>query len=147
MRLRCIALVAAVGVGLALNARPLAAHEAGCTNASLKGTYGVIEKGGFPAPFTGSAPTSFDSLGIFNFDGAGHFTFDHTITYSDGTTGSEILQLTYAVTSNCKFSFAYSNGETFFRVIVNDGLGLNYVEDVMLSGVERTGQGTKIRTE
>jgi hypothetical protein len=140
MRTGALVIIAGLGIG----AVPLAAHGTGCTNASLKGAYGVIEKGGFPIPVI---TTNFDSVGIFNFDGAGHFTFDHTITYTDGTEGSEILQLTYTVTSNCKFSFAYSNGETFFGVIVNNGQGLIYAEDTPSSGVERTGQATKIRTE
>jgi hypothetical protein len=63
---RKTALVVIASLGLACSVVPLAAHATACTNASLKGAYGVIERGGFPIPVITS---TFDSVGIFTFPG------------------------------------------------------------------------------
>lgn len=119
-----------------------AAHAAQCSNATLLGAYGYQEEG----QAIGAGFSQFRSVGELAFDGAGKVTRVTTIWYSTFEVAPETPSaITYSVSPDCRFTFTYSNGETFTGVITAGGTRLLYIET---SGdPSRSGRAERIRSD
>jgi hypothetical protein len=94
----------------------------GCSNASLRGRYGLHATG----DVLGVGP--FAAVGVFSFDGAGHLAGTLTARVNGNTVlDREPLTGTYRVTPDCQVSdtWSFASGETSQHesVIVDHGNG------------------------
>jgi hypothetical protein len=84
--------IAVLVVGLAT--LPLSAHAAGCSRASLKGTYGfqstVVQNNDVPPEFL-------ELVGTFHFDGLGNALENFVFASSNGSVGPDSASITYAL--------------------------------------------------
>jgi hypothetical protein len=115
--------IAVLVVGLAT--LPISAHAAGCSRASLKGTYGfqstVMQNNDVP-------PAFLELVGTFHFDGLGNALENFVFASSNGSVGQDSAAITYSVAPDCTFSMTQNNGETFSGVIVADGQEFYFIE-------------------
>jgi hypothetical protein len=146
--MRFIASIAIPGLALVLCAMPYSAHAAGCSNASLRGTFGfqstVTQNNDVP-------PLFLELAGLFRFDGLGHATESFEFARSDGAVGSASESLAYSVAPDCTFTMTQSNGgETFSGVIVADAQQFYFIETTGAccgSAIIRRGQGLKLHID
>jgi hypothetical protein len=131
---------------LSLGSLPVFAHAAGCSNASIKGTYGdqstVTQTNDVP-PFFG------ELVGTLRFDGAGAGVYNFVFARSDGSVGPASEDFTYAVSPDCTLTIAWANSETFAGVLVLDGKEIVYVETSGAccgSAIIRRGRATRLHT-
>jgi len=118
------------------------ADAAQCTNATLLGAYGYQEEG----QAIGAGFAQFRSVGELTFDGAGKGSRVTTIWYSDFEVVPETPSaITYSVSSDCRFTFTYSNGETFSGVITGGGMRLLYIETG--GDPSRSGHAERLRSD
>jgi hypothetical protein len=119
--------------------------SAGCTNATLNGTYGV-KLGGFfahaPHPGLPSIGAFFPaaSVGAITYDGNGNFSFSGTASVS-GFVFEETHSGTYTVNSDCSGSLTNTTGQTFNIEIVDGGLQVKVI--ATFPGVVLTGEQWK----
>jgi hypothetical protein len=142
-----VALAVLMGLGAA-QAQPAvetAAARAGCTNASLHGTYAFTARGttldGSPLPPDLQGP--FASSGLSIFDGQGHFTLTATNSFN-GVIRPVTLQGTYQVNPDCTYTSQADDGVTFYAVIVRQGQELFILQTtpgVVIAGVARKQTG------
>jgi len=108
----------------------------GCSNASLRGSYGLHATGTTPG-----GPIAL--VGVISYDGAGSLT-GTVFARRTGSTTTEVIDLTggtYTVHSDCTVSDTFGNGQ-HTSAIVDDGRGyfiLNTTEGapVVISGEAR----------
>ena len=113
-------LVVLIGLLVLGGARKARAAK-GCSDASLRGSYGLHATGSV----LGVGP--FAAVGVFSFDGAGHLTGTLTSRVNGNTFSREILTGAYSVTSDCFVSdtWSFASGETSQHesVLVDNGRG------------------------
>ncbi len=109
--------------------------KAGCSNASLKGSYGLRAIGTTPA-----GPVAI--VGVLSYDGVGDLTGTLFVRMT-GSTSTEVVPVTgpYTVKPDCTVSDTFGNSQ-HTSVIVDDGRGfliLNTTEGapVVISGEAR----------
>ena len=90
--------------------------KSGCTNASLRGSYGLHATG---VDEPGDVP--FAAVGVFTFDGTGNLTGD-IFFRTPGSTVHAFPVGTYTVHANCTVSDTFG-GNTHESVIVDGGNG------------------------
>jgi len=144
--MRTMMRVLTLGVSV-LSAIPLSAHADGCSNSTLVGTYGYAET----VTQDNNAPPFFgETVGTMRFDGRGNGTSVQDYTRSDGQgTRGALETLIYSVTSDCRFTFTWQNGESFSGVIVRDTQELLYVEtsgNAFGTAIIRRGRALKVHT-
>jgi hypothetical protein len=109
-----ILIILLVGLFISLGTVRKVPAKSGCSNASLKGSYGLHATGTL-----GGDPIA--AVGVFTFDGAGNLTGELFFRTPGGT-----LHLfptgTYTVNSDCTVSDTWG-GSTHESVIVDDGEG------------------------
>lgn len=115
-------------------------RERGCTNASLRGTFGFTAQGvtlagsPVPAPLQGA----FASSGVSTFDGRGNFVLTATSSFNGLLQGPATVRGTYDVNDDCTYTSIAENGVTFRAVIVSGGdelLILQTTPGVVISGM------------
>jgi hypothetical protein len=118
----------------------------GCTNASLRGTFGFTAQGvtlagsPVPAPLQGA----FASSGVATFDGRGNFALTATSSFNGIVQGPAPVSGTYAVDGDCTYTSRAENGVTFRAAIVDGGdelLILQTTPGVVIAGVARRQAG------
>jgi hypothetical protein len=113
---------------LVLNVAP-PAHAAGCSLASLKGSYGILRQGTLLTSVLGlPAPAPWVEVGREQFDGAGAFVVTATLNIG-GVVINATVPGTYTINSDCtgtKTVFA-GNGVTVTESIIVIGGGAKYV--------------------
>ena len=144
MRIMTGALVLGVSV---LTAVPISAYADGCSNSTLVGTYGYAET---LTQDNNSPPFFGETVGTMRFDGRGNGTSVQDYTRSDGQgTRGALETLTYSVTSDCRFTFTWGNGESFSGVIARDTQELLYIEtsgNAFGTAIIRRGRALKLHT-
>ena len=95
---------------------PARPAKSGCSNASLRGSYGLHATG------TTSADGPFAAVGVFSFDGAGSLTGTLFVRVTGTTIPNIPVSGTYTVNSDCTVSDTWG-GSTHESVIVDDGKG------------------------
>jgi len=100
---------------------PAKPAKRGCSNASLKGSYGLHATGTTPA----GGP--FAAVGLFSFDGVGNLVGTLFVRVTGGSTSVLPLTGTYTVSPDCTVSdtWNFSNGSSSQHesVIVDNGRG------------------------
>ena len=140
-------LLVLAGLSLCASMSPLAARADGCSNSTLKGTYGYQET----LTQDNSLPPLFgETVGSMRFDGTGKGTSVQDYTRSDGqgTRGGQ-QTLTYSVTADCRVTFVWDNSESFSGVLVRNADELFYVETsgaAFGTAIIRRGHAVRIRT-
>jgi hypothetical protein len=137
--------VTILGLILGLGAIPLSANAAGCSNASLKGSYGfqstVTQNNAIP-------PSFLELVGTYHFDGVGTALENFVYAQSDGSVGPDSASITYTVAPDCTFSMTQTNGETFSGVVVDGGKQFFFIETSGAccgSAIIRRGLATKLQ--
>jgi hypothetical protein len=98
---------------------------AGCSDGSLRGTYGF----GSTVTQNNDVPPLFLELaGSFKFDGKGNATTSFYFARNDGAVGTGSANLTYQVSRDCTFTLLQDNGETFAGVIAASAERLYFIE-------------------
>ena len=111
-------LVVATFLAFTVAAVPGAFARKGCSNASLKGSYGLLFNGTIlGGPFAGPITI----VGIAKFDGAGNWTRTETANVNGQPLPSETIAGTYSVNGDCTGSTADDQGHSSFLVLVNNG--------------------------
>jgi hypothetical protein len=94
-----------------VSAASAADEKRGCTNASLKGSYGLNLNGS-----TGGLPTS--AVGLLTADGEGNFSATFTISVNGGvTTGAQAVG-TYTVNADCTGSATDSTDNLHYTLVI-----------------------------
>jgi len=83
----------------------------GCTNASIKGSYGLSLNG-----TTGGLPTA--AVGLLTADGEGNFSATFTISVNGGVTTGVQAVGTYAVNPDCTGSATDSTDNLHYTLVV-----------------------------
>ena len=113
-------LVALTGL-LVLGSAAKAPAARGCSDASLRGSYGLHATG----TIIGVGP--FAAVGVFSFDGAGHLIGTLTSRVNGNTFSRETLTGVYSITPGCLVSdtWNFDSGEMSQHesVVVNGGKG------------------------
>jgi hypothetical protein len=109
-------------VGLSFLAiAPSAPAARGCSNASLRGSYGLHATG------TLLEVGPFAAVGVFSFDGSGHLVGTLTSRINGNTFSRESLTGTYSVTADCfvtdRWDFVSGETSEHESVIVDRGNG------------------------
>ena len=101
-----------------------------CTNATLKGLYGV-QFTGFRLP-SKAAPIPFGSTGLRNFDGNGNYS-GTGITNVEGTFARINISGTYTVEPNCTIEITYTTTSTdgAVREIVQSGVIVDRAREIL----------------
>jgi len=145
-----LAVLMGLGAAHAQPASGTTAARAGCTNASLHGTYGFTARGttldGSPVPPDLQGP--FAGSGLSVFDGQGRFTLTATISFN-GVIHPVTVQGTYQVNPDCTYTSRADDGATFYAVIVRQGQELFILQTtpgVVVAGVahKQTGARPKV---
>jgi hypothetical protein len=118
------ALVIAGVIGAFTPAQAAPAHERGCTNANLQGSFGFTAEGtllAVPAPFAGP----FGEIGRQTFDGRGNTDATGTLS-ANGNIVKVTVQGTYEVNPDCTgsmtvFILPFGVTATFDFVVDDDG--------------------------
>jgi len=126
-----ISLFIILGTGRKVPAKKMPTHN-GCSNASLRGSYGLRATGTTPA-----GPLAI--VGVISYDGAGNLT-GTLFARVTGSTSTAVIPVTgpYTVNSDCTVNDTFGNSQ-HTSVIVDDGRGyfiLNTTEGspVVISG-------------
>jgi hypothetical protein len=148
-----VTLAVLMGLGAA-HAQPAigtTAARAGCTNASLQGTYGFTARGttldGSPVPPDLQGP--FAGSGLAVFDGQGHVTLTATNSFN-GVIQSITVQDTYQVNPDCTYTSQADDGVTFYAVIMRQGQEvfiLQTTPGVVIAGVARQQTGARPKVD
>jgi hypothetical protein len=113
-------LIVLAGLSL-LTAPPSAPAAKGCSNATLRGSYGLHATG------TVLDVGPFAAVGVFSFDGSGHLVGTLTSRINGNTLSRGSLTGTYSVTSDCfvsdRWEFASGESSEHESVIVDRGNG------------------------
>ena len=123
-------LALSIGVLTTFGAARTAPAKSGCSNATLKGSYGLHATGTvLSGPLTG--PLAF--VGILTFDGAGQLTVSLSQRLSSGTSATTLIKVpftgTYSVNADCTVEDMWTNtlngtSSVHESVIVDRGQGL-----------------------
>jgi hypothetical protein len=101
-------------LGLAAIARPAAA-AATCSNASLKGTYGI--SWGWPQELFAATGNEAMVVGQLTFNGTGSVTGTETISFLNSIHQNDTVRGTYSVAANCTGTISLS--PDFFNIYLN----------------------------
>jgi hypothetical protein len=87
--------------------------SAGCTDATLAGSYAFIQPAGFTAPHSGTkakeVPWQF--VGVETFDGAGNTSVNYTVAVNGAISTNQTGAGTYSVNSDCSGSLSFTSGD------------------------------------
>jgi hypothetical protein len=120
---RTMLALAAFAVAASAQSAAESERRAGCTNASVRGTF-AFTANGFTVPGSPLPPAlqgRFASGGTSVFDGRGSVTLNATSSFNGIVQGPVTAKGTYTVSPDCTYVSALDNGATFRAVIVNDG--------------------------
>ena len=120
-------LIVATFLGFTVAAVP-GAFAKGCSNASVKGSYGFLFNGTIlGGPFAGPATI----VGIAKFDGAGNWTRTEIANVNGQPLPSETVTATYSINEDCTGSTSDAQGHSSFLVLVNNG------KEILSEGTDR----------
>jgi hypothetical protein len=104
-------MIALFALAALVSAASAADEKSGCTNASLKGSYGLSLNG-----TTGGLPTA--AVGVLTADGEGSFSATFTISVNGGViTGAKAVG-TYAVNPDCTASATDSSDNLHYTLVI-----------------------------
>ena len=123
---------------VALPAAALHASDDGrqCSNATLKGSYGLHATG------TISGMGDFAAVGRFVFDGEGHLTGKLYMRINGNNLGPNEFTGTYSVDTDCTVMDSWG-GSTHVSVIVNNGDGYLILNNTIGEGDTISGEARK----
>jgi hypothetical protein len=111
-------LVVATFLAFTVAAVPGAFARKGCSNASVKGSYGFRFNGTIlGGPFAGPATL----VGIAKFDGAGNWTRTEIANVNGHPLPSETVTGTYSINEDCTGSTSDEQRHSSFLVLVSNG--------------------------
>ena len=126
----------------------LTAHAAGCSNATIRGTYAFTIHGQILPP-DGSAPLLVDGLAKTTYDGNGNLTQLDAIAVNGGVApGWSANTGTYSVNPDCTGTMTISNGNMppvhLQMIIAQSG---NTIHDMVIDpGFATTAEAERLRT-
>lgn len=143
-----LVLVIGLFAGSCGTADPAAAQDLPtvCSNATLKGPYGVLEQGTIVEQLDSFPPPPFPLVlnALANFDGAGNFSVTYTGSFGGGVM-SGVGTGTYTVNSDCTYSDEFTDqntGLSFHRAGEITGQGLLQELNVIYTDESVVGIGT-----
>jgi len=109
-----------------------------CSNATLKGSYGLLATGT-------TASGAFAAVGRFTFDGKGNLTGKLFSRVAGNNSVSPTFTGTYSVSPNCKVTDTWGSpvNSTHVSVIVDDGKGYFILNDTPGNGTTISGEAKK----
>lgn len=117
----------ALTVSASLVLLTLPAYAAGCSDETVKGTYGFTFTGFNRQTETRNVP--FDGVGLGTFDGTGNFSATFASSFNGEITTDNPYMATYTVASNCTGVLnGLEGGDSFSFVVLRNGAEIMAVD-------------------
>ena len=122
------ATIVATFLAFTIAAVPGAFARKSCSNASVKGSYGLLFNGTIlGGPFAGPITI----VGAAKFDGAGNWTRTEIANVNGQPLPSETIAGTYSIDGDCTGTTSDDQGHSSFLVLVNNG------KEILSEGTDR----------